>query len=815
MKIEPSLNRRCLLYPAFLVLGLLACFNVSALTLTKGSISWTITGTPTSGAYADGSPWVVGPITITAISPTPTEGRNGTMVNPVLTDSYPATATQGFDNRIGNNPYSEVLNVGNNLPLAVGVNSSVLSSVSKSTSPTYGVINELQILTVVAAAPAPGSFRPGYLGTGSRASTFTVADLDYGRLNKFPTSGLSSVPNISTVAGYFHGRVWFEMNRNWTGRELHLDYMALNGYGKDMANRAADAALLLNLDYPDAQKEQLLIGMVQYGLDIAHIVAGGGSWGADGGHQCGRLTPLMIAAAVLDDPALKGYLSASLNKFQEYQQTFFVTSADVGRTYPTVNGQTFYHYTAADIGKPEWAVETGGSNPRKNNRWDANYRDIAGGVMPAAAVLARNLGLESSVGTGDAFFRYAQRHIYYRQSRYANPVYYNGYDDGDAYGEGNNERAAPFGYNETPAFHTSYYFAHEFDGPSGGGTPDVIPPNISAISTNSLTSASVNIVWNTDEPATSGVEYGPTTAYGSSVTNSALVNSHSLSLVNLNVGTTYHFRISSTDRSGNKTTTADRVFTTSSSANVVAPGFTPGSGSFIEPQGITLSTPTAGASIHYTTDGTVPDTADPLYAGPVAVTNTVTLRAVALKAGSTPSPVQSASYNFGPFTSLENWLNIPFASRTNRFVLAFTARPSASGMDAVIALGQNPASFYTDSAVLVRFSDAGVIDARNGGAYQAETPVSYLPGVDYRFVLDVDVASRTYDVAVTPVGGSAVVIGRDFAFRTEQANLASFSNFCFMNGTPFGSVRISDVSFGGSSAPSRPARVAGVILSGN
>lgn len=96
-----------------------------AISITRHGVTWTITGTPTNGTYANGDPWVVGAISITAISPTPTAGTNGTVVNPAI------GRTQGFDNRVSAyNTYSEVLNVGNDLPLAVSTSSSVVSSIS-------------------------------------------------------------------------------------------------------------------------------------------------------------------------------------------------------------------------------------------------------------------------------------------------------------------------------------------------------------------------------------------------------------------------------------------------------------------------------------------------------------------------------------------------------------------------------------------------------------------------------------------------------------------------------------------------------------
>ena len=56
----------------------------------------------------------------------------------------------------------------------------------------------------------------------------------------------------------------------------------------------------------------------------------------------------------------------------------------------------------------------------------------------------------------------------------------------------------------------------------------------------------------------------------------------------------------------------------------------------------TSSTP--GAVIRYTLDGSTPTSASPVYAGPIAVSSSLTIKAYASATGMTDSPVASASY---------------------------------------------------------------------------------------------------------------------------------------------------------------------------
>src|SRR5206468_1107237 len=77
---------------------------------------------------------------------------------------------------------------------------------------------------------------------------------------------------------------------------------------------------------------------------------------------------------------------------------------------------------------------------------------------------------------------------------------------------------------------------------------------------------------------------------------------------------------------------------------VVAPTFSPPGGSFVGSVTVTLSTATSGATIYYTTDGSTPTTASSAYTGPVPLTTTTTLKAMAAASGMSNSSVTSAAY---------------------------------------------------------------------------------------------------------------------------------------------------------------------------
>ena len=77
---------------------------------------------------------------------------------------------------------------------------------------------------------------------------------------------------------------------------------------------------------------------------------------------------------------------------------------------------------------------------------------------------------------------------------------------------------------------------------------------------------------------------------------------------------------------------------------VVTPSFTPPGGNYLTPQTVTISTTTQGATIYYTTDGTEPNQSSILYAGPISVNQSVTIKARAYAPDHIPSSVGNAEY---------------------------------------------------------------------------------------------------------------------------------------------------------------------------
>ncbi len=207
---------------------------------------------------------------------------------------------------------------------------------------------------------------------------------------------------------------------------------------------------------------------------------------------------------------------------------------------------------------------------------------------------------------------------------------------------------------------------------------------------------------------------------------------------------------------------------------------------------MTISTTTGGATIRYTIDGSTPsETAGTIYSGPVNISSTTTLKAIAYESGMTDSAIFSATYTIGVVNrSLTGTAGDGFhalaltSAQTGTFTATFDATPSASPENGLVGLSKGVATAYTGIACIARFNPTGDIDAYNGTGYAAASTINYSAGVSYHFRMVVNVPANTYSIYVTPAGGSELTVGLNYAFRTTQTSLDTWN--LDLNSTPSG-----------------------------
>ncbi len=93
---------------------------------------------------------------------------------------------------------------------------------------------------------------------------------------------------------------------------------------------------------------------------------------------------------------------------------------------------------------------------------------------------------------------------------------------------------------------------------------------------------------------------------------------------------------------------ASTVATGSYNIVAVAPTFSPAGGTYSTAKSVTLSTTSPGANIYYTTDGSMPTTSSTPYTGPITVSASTTIKAIAAGGNYAASTVGVATYTITP-----------------------------------------------------------------------------------------------------------------------------------------------------------------------
>jgi hypothetical protein len=366
--------------------------------VTQYGITWTFDTTYPVGQFCNGDYFVVGPVTITGITrPLGVSTQDGSMINP----TSGASVSQGFDSRLQDSSYSAGLNIANSLPYTVAVNTSVVSALSEAAlTNSFYYLDTVAVLTVLSVAPPTGAFRPPYVGA-DKTIRFTESALSYGFLPNL--TSVTGAPTLATSSAAFE-KPWIEIKTNWQGRYWHPT-VNQPGYGADMSEAVQSALLRLCIFASNAEKRDLLVRLVQYGLDVYGAALTGTTWNADGGHNLGRKGPLLLAGLALSNANILAYADKAMHFiFQEDQQTFYVAQADVDRGVGYVTG---------DIGTPEWG-RTHSSNPGAwdTPSWTALYRGINGSALVGTALFVNMVGARANWNWAP-FFDYHDRFMAY------------------------------------------------------------------------------------------------------------------------------------------------------------------------------------------------------------------------------------------------------------------------------------------------------------------------------------------------------------------------------------------------------------------
>jgi len=389
--------------------------------ISQYGITWTFEQPVQAGQFITGDWWVVGPVTVKSVTPEPgpieedksqvqksrygaagtqndARMRNGSMI------VEKASGKQGYDSRLRN--YSPDQSV--TYPVTVQPGQSLISSISgcldggkapnlfhkrmwSSEKQSFAALRSAAVLTVLDKAPPADAFRPPYAGTKKPLYTFSQLQTDK-LLNLQPAPDM---PSFDEFERYLQ-RPWLDHTSGWLHQLTGPNENQVN-YGREFARITGMAALMLNTDAPLDEKRDLLIGLVQLGIDLDGVIAAGRKYGADGGHYSGRKLPIVFAGVMLGDDRMSR--PSAYSNFAEDMQTYYGTGW---------------------MGQPalfQMVVHTGPKPPYEHKpptQWDKydnrseGYRIVNGTAWPATALAVRMMGLVNQ-WQHDAFFDYLDR----------------------------------------------------------------------------------------------------------------------------------------------------------------------------------------------------------------------------------------------------------------------------------------------------------------------------------------------------------------------------------------------------------------------
>ena len=124
-----------------------------------------------------------------------------------------------------------------------------------------------------------------------------------------------------------------------------------------------------------------------------------------------------------------------------------------------------------------------------------------------------------------------------------------------------------------------------------------------------------------------------TITYGNSVTDISYGR-------DLTTPTIWQHFVEPTPGAANTTNTVANIRLTSPSASI-----TPAAGLYTNPENIVLST--SAGDIHYTLDGSEPNSSSPIYTTPIAISTTTIVRARVFESGKVPGPIATSTYLYG------------------------------------------------------------------------------------------------------------------------------------------------------------------------
>jgi hypothetical protein len=275
--------------------------------ITVHGITWTFGHSVRVGTFVNGDFYVVGACTVTAISPAPTvtPARNGSVVNIPPGDQGTAFDWHGPNYHSQSRAYPPInLKPGDALVSTISMDSLARITVRVWLSPNPGTeswCKTAAVLTCVSAPVATDAFRPSYCDSSQKL--YYADSIRWNLLPNLPHVSSMTTAALSEWSRHFMNSPWLDVC--FFGFDAPLDYMT--HYSAETGRAVGIATLFLICDFTKAQKDSLMKGLVQYGIDLWGITRGckaSRGWQAHGGHGTGRKWPMIFSGIMLGDAAM-------------------------------------------------------------------------------------------------------------------------------------------------------------------------------------------------------------------------------------------------------------------------------------------------------------------------------------------------------------------------------------------------------------------------------------------------------------------------------------------------------------------------------
>lgn len=301
----------------------------TASSITKDGITWTFSRTVPIGQFVNGDYYVVGPVTITAITPQPS--ASSPYLNGSVKNLPTSNGKSGFDSRLNDGADQSWwfdASLREYPPISLKTGDALVSSISlpathsalevmRASDMSASPVASMSVLTVLASAPPTDAFRPSYCDRNQ--TIYRASSLQRNLLPSLAPPNPSKTPDLAHYEALYR-RPWIDTNPFLF--DAPADYMP--SYGEHISFADSYASLLLMLSFPADEKVNLTNYLVQYGIDLYGCVQAGYGWRALGGHRNGRKLPIIFAGILLNDSGMKNVSKTYPDKFSEDMQTLYI-----------------------------------------------------------------------------------------------------------------------------------------------------------------------------------------------------------------------------------------------------------------------------------------------------------------------------------------------------------------------------------------------------------------------------------------------------------------------------------------------------------